>query len=200
MAGMRTLLAAVLTALVLTAVLPPPGAHACSCIEPQRGEVAAWFEEADGAFVGRPTSKAEPTPGPNGSWSSDQLVDMAFEVESVAKGQIGPVLVLQTQADGASCGVEGSGRMAVLVRGSEEVGWRSDLCSVVPVDVLAAVADLHPPSPSSSPPPEAPSPPPEARDTTPETSRAPGMPLVPVVAGLALLALVGLLVVRSRTR
>ncbi len=141
-----------IAAVALGVVVPPPGVHACSCVEPARADVAEWLDGADAAFVGTPTARTEPTPGPDGTMSSDQEIEMTFAVASVAKGEMGREVVVATAADGASCGLEGAGRMAVLLRGSAEFGWASDLCSVVPVETLAELADLRDPSEQPTPP------------------------------------------------
>lgn len=206
----RILLVAI-AAVVMGVVVPPPGAHACSCVEPTRADVAEWLDSADAAFVGTPTARTEPTPGPDGTMSSDQEIEMTFAVASVAKGEMGREVVIATAADGASCGLEGAGRMAVLLRGSAEFGWASDLCSVVPVETLAELADLRDPSEQPTPPVAAatasPTPPasPPASPPADDVSRGAGGSTSGPTSGLpgwlaigVVLVLAGALVLRRR--
>lgn len=145
MARATAVFGTLLAAFVLALALPPPAATACSCEEPDAAMVETWLDEADGAFVGSSTGRTGADPGPDGLVSSGQATAMTFAVDGVAKGDLGPTVVVSTPLDEASCGITGGGPMAVLLEGSATDGWSSHLCWVVPIDFLEAATDMHPP-------------------------------------------------------
>ena len=124
----------VLSALVVQAT----PARACSCAPPTRDTLAA-VSDADAAFVGRLTRTDDPSVGP--VVSSARTVHHRFEVEAVAKGAIGPTVVVDAAAEGASCGLEAreGERVGLLLR-REGSSWRSSLCSRIDPDALVAVS------------------------------------------------------------
>ena len=132
----RTLLVVVLA---LGGVLgAAPRAMACSCAGPP-GDVLATIADADGAFVGRLVRTEDPTRGP--VVSSGRTVHHHFEVEAVAKGDLGPTVIVDAAASGASCGIEarvGDRLGLVLRRGAGR--WTSGLCDRLDPDQLAAVS------------------------------------------------------------
>ena len=113
------------TAVFVVGVSP---ALACSCAET---DLVRSLPEADGAFVGTYVDRTEIGEG---------RVAFTFEVERVAKGDLGPSAIVRTSAYGASCGLEfyGDRRTGLLLRRADDGVWESDLCSMVEPTELEA--------------------------------------------------------------
>lgn len=113
-------------------------ARACSCARP---ELERWLSEADGAFVGTWTDRADIGGG---------SAAVTFDVERVVKGAFGPTAIVRTNAQGSACGLEllGPPRTGLLLRRAPDGVWESDLCSMVSPAGLLAIDRGHPPDPA----------------------------------------------------
>ena len=128
--------------LAITSVLATPkAAVACSCAGPPPA-LGAAVARADGAFVGTLTEIGDPE-GSGPVISSGRTVLNRFAVEAVAKGDIGPTVVVESAASGASCGLElAVGQRAGIIASRRDGRWSSSLCSKVDADALASLAVL----------------------------------------------------------
>lgn len=129
-----------LAGLLLTAVLvlgAASPASACSCAGI---DLAVDLPEEDGAFVGTYVDR---------TGIGDGQVAFTFEVERVVKGEFGPIAIVRSSADGASCGLEffGDRRTGLLLRRADDGVWESSLCSMVQPATLLAVGGALPPDP-----------------------------------------------------
>lgn len=112
---------------------------ACSCAGPLPDPMAA-VAAADGAFVGTLVDVDDPG-GFEEIVSSGRDVRHRFDVEGVAKGEIGPSVVVVAAAEGASCGIEVAiGQRAGLLLTRDGDRWRSGLCSKLDPDDLLAIS------------------------------------------------------------
>ena len=134
-----------LVAIALFAVVAPvataPPAAACSCAGPPP-ELAAAVARADGAFVGTLVEIRDPDGG-DAVISGGRVVQNHFDVEGVAKGDIGSSVVVLAAANGAACGIEVAvGQRAALLLTREADQWRSSLCSKSDPDAMLALSAL----------------------------------------------------------
>ena len=116
----------VLAVASLAAIVEP--ARACSCVSPDPWSI---LRQADGAFVGRLTSREDIGEG---------RAHLTFSVERAVKGQIGASVEVLTANNGAACGIETSvGQRIGLFVSRENGRWMGTLCwQVAPEDLLAA--------------------------------------------------------------
>ena len=126
------------TALVLAAIAsfaaPVEDARACSCVRPDAERDLA---RADAAFVG--TLVSSRVRG-NDGYST-------FDVESVAKGELEPTVVVRSAASGASCGLElEEGTRTGLLLSREGGEWTSTLCVQIAAEELLAAGAPRPPA------------------------------------------------------
>jgi hypothetical protein len=106
------------------------GALACTCAPV---ELERDLPRADGAFVGTVLERR----------STEASVLLLFRVEQVYKGDIVNRVEVETQRDGASCGLElGVGeRVGLLLERDGEL-WRSGLCSQVEPAAFLELTDV----------------------------------------------------------
>lgn len=137
---MRPLVAALAVALAAVAALVAPvdDARACSCVRP---DPERDLPRADAAFVGVLDERRE----------ADASAFHTFDVERVAKGELGEEVVVRTHVSGASCGLEvAEGARIGLLLEAEGRGWTSNLCKQVdPKALLAAAPGAGPPLPGA---------------------------------------------------
>ena len=115
-------------------VAAPGDAAACSCV---RIDARAWLARADAAFIGTLVERRV----------EDDLLGhprsavSTFRVERALKGTLREFVDVESEALGASCGleVEPGQSIGLLVERGEH-GWRSNLCLQVEPRRLAAVA------------------------------------------------------------
>ena len=132
-----------------TLVVGGRSALGCSCAY---GDPRTNLARSDGALVGRLESKGQPTPGPNGTYSSAQPIRYTFLVERSVKGNLGNKVDVQAAAEGASCGLEvavGERTGLFLHRDGDE--WRSGLCSQIAPEALIEAAKPLPAPTSTGP-------------------------------------------------
>jgi len=122
-------------------------ARGCTCMQP---DPYAGLVDADGAFVGALVD-VDGHLGP--VFDSGTLIDHEFEVETAVKGDIRDTIVVQSAADGGSCGLEMpvGARVGILL---DRVGdqWEGNLCWTLDADALLAAANGPPVPVSGSPP------------------------------------------------
>ena len=100
----------------------------------------AAVADAEGAFVGTLVAVDDPDAFEE-LVSSGRDVGHRFEVEGVAKGEIGRSVVVVAAAEGASCGIEVAvGQRAGLLLTRDGDRWRSGLCSKLDPDDLLAIS------------------------------------------------------------
>ena len=122
-------------------------ASACSCAVPNP---LAGLASADGAFVGTLVDEEEQV-GP--LFDSGEMMDHLFEVEAVLKGDIGETVVVESAAEGASCGFEipiGQRVGLTLTRNGDS--WEGSLCATHDPDSLLEAANGLPEPVTGSPP------------------------------------------------
>jgi len=113
--------------LVMTVQSSP--SHACSCLSKP---TAYHFENADIVFMGTVKSKTR-TFSRNSIFRIWAKIKYNIDVETVFKGQDLPSIVVETPADGASCGVERLivGQKIILSAFGSDGDYRIDLCGSI---------------------------------------------------------------------
>ena len=138
---MKTLVRTVLvfTVLAATFIVGTGTAWACTCAPLN---VRQTLTETDGAFVGELVARKDPVMlgpvvGPGTSV-------FTFRVNRSFKGELGELVQVESESDGAACGLEvAQGDRTGLFLMREENRWRSNLClQVEPQDLRAAARSI----------------------------------------------------------
>lgn len=123
---MRIMRFALVLAVVLVVAGRAPGAWACSCAPP--GSVNS-FDRADVVFTGDVVSKHDPAK-PGEVVSSGRMIRWTFDVRSVQKGKTADPQVVESAADGASCGYSFTvGRRYKVYADRDGGALRTNLCA-----------------------------------------------------------------------
>ena len=126
----RSLLGALVLAAMLTVLLRPAPAFACSCVMWEPDEFA---QQQDASFVG--TLQAQR----GEAWT--------FEVEQVFSGELPEVLTVHAPIDdGGNCGLflEPGARVGIGLYGGDR-GWETSGCSTIDAETLIEASDGYPP-------------------------------------------------------
>ena len=123
---------------VLAALAVPAGAAACSCVAI---DVRSKLKAADAAVVGTVTRVGEPTPRPDGTWSSSDPITVTIRVARSYRRTVGPTLRVRTAMSSASCGLGArkDQRVGILLTRSG-ARWTTSLCQRVGIGALDAAA------------------------------------------------------------
>ncbi len=126
-----------LAATLLATLLSSSLAVACSCVEQTTAEHAAVAD-----LVARVT--VERVNIPESGATSDQLAVYTMRPTHVWKGDIVSQFKLSSEANGASCGLEGiaEGQDLVLFAQESEEGWTANLCGGTTMASEPLVAEL----------------------------------------------------------
>ncbi|HEX2088635.1 MAG TPA: hypothetical protein VHI54_01700 [Actinomycetota bacterium] len=187
------LLAALLTGTLIVGSRP---AWACSCVPPNPRQMLAEFDGAFvGEFVGRKGS-ARPLP-----FVGQETSVFTFRVTRSYKGDLGPLVDVESASYGAACGLEvTAGDRIGLFLEKEPDRWTSNLClQVSPRDLTAAAKSAGAGEAAAVP--GAPAPKDMANDAGPASNPRPrGSPVWRwvVIASLAAIAPIVLFALRSR--
>jgi hypothetical protein len=184
----------------VVALLVAPPASACSCAG---GTTQGFFDGADAVFTGSLVSREEPAVVTS---SADPALHV-FAVDTVYKGTVHESQGVLSPVSGATCGLElsGDGPFVVFATRSADLGggqfapladdqYAAFLCGGTGPLTPALTAELVAMAEGPGDPPAEPSP--EAGGVEPAASR----PVIPVVAGIGALLVVGATVLLVRRR
>ena len=106
-------------------------ALACSCAPV---DLARDLPKADGAFIGTVLERR----------TTEASAITLFRVEQVYKGDVDNRVEVETERDGASCGLElAVGERVGLLLENDRGRWRSSLCSQVDPSAFLALTDVE---------------------------------------------------------
>ena len=190
----RSLLLSALLATTFTVGTGP--AWACTCAPLNARQTLA---EADGAFVGELVARKDPvlTGGVVGPGTSV----FTFRVSRSIKGDIGPLVDVESASDGAACGLEVSqGDRIGLFLTYEKTRWTSNLCHQVGPRALSRAAKQMGVGEAAKPPQDAANNAAPSSEARPQGSAVWPWVLIALVAALAPITFFGLRALRRSTR